>query len=367
MFLARLGSLNALEQLKTTGVLRTILGAALPSADTVGRVFSLIDSETLRNINRKIYSQLKRNKALEPPEHGLITLVLDGHESECSDLQKCDGCLTRKVKTSDGEKEQYYHRHVTALLVFRNWCLLLDTEPQRPKEGEQAAAIRLLERVLEDYPRAFDIVAADALYCNAPFINFVTDAGKDVIVVLKDERRDIFKDATSLFAGQPPSAILDDGKVVRHCWDASGFQSGTDIKQPMRVVKTIETRVVRRHLDKDKVEPTTKETSTWSWITSLSSVRANTKVAVQVGHSRWSVENQGFNEMVNDYSSDHVYRHDPTAILNFWLLCSTAYNLFHCFFWRNLQLAIRQQHTMLHIARMVQAELYADTISDRPP
>jgi len=367
MFLSRLGSLNALEQLKDNGALAEILGAALPSADTVGRVFALIDSDTLRFINKKIYSQLKRNKALEPPAHGLTALVLDGHESECSDLQKCDGCLTRKIQTTNGEKEQYYHRHVTAQLVFRNWSLLLDTETQRPGEGEQAAAIRLLERTLKDYPRGFDVVAADALYCNAPFINFVIDAGKDVIVVLKDDRRDLYKDAISLFSGQPPGSIIDDGKVVKEIWDASGFLSGTDIKRPMRVVMTRETRRIRRHLDKNSDEPVSELTSTFMWVTSLSSVRANTSAVVTLGHSRWTIENQGFNEMVNHWSSDHVYKHDPTAILNFWLLCQTAYNLFHCFYWRNLKQIIRHKHTMLHIARLVQAELYADTIPEQPP
>jgi hypothetical protein len=50
MFLARLGSLNALEQLKDGLALRTFVGAELPSADTVGRVFALIDSNTIRKV-----------------------------------------------------------------------------------------------------------------------------------------------------------------------------------------------------------------------------------------------------------------------------------------------------------------------------
>ena len=37
-----------------------------------------------------------------------------------------------------------------------------------------AAAHRLLARVLETYPRAFDVVLADALYATAPFINFLS-------------------------------------------------------------------------------------------------------------------------------------------------------------------------------------------------
>ena len=89
------------------------------------------------------------------------------------------------------ERVQYYHRHVTAQLVFRNFSLLLDIEPQQPGDSETAAAERLLGRVLKDYLRAFDVVVVDALYCGAPFINYVIDSGKHIVVVAKDERHDL--------------------------------------------------------------------------------------------------------------------------------------------------------------------------------
>jgi len=42
--------------------------------------------------------------------------------------------------------------------------LMVDAEPMRSGEDEVATAIRLLERVIASYPRAFDVVIADALY-----------------------------------------------------------------------------------------------------------------------------------------------------------------------------------------------------------
>jgi hypothetical protein len=47
--------------------------------------------------------------------------------------------------------------------------LLLDLEPQRAGEAEPATVLRLLERALAAYPRAFDVVLADAYYAVAPF------------------------------------------------------------------------------------------------------------------------------------------------------------------------------------------------------
>jgi hypothetical protein len=78
--------------------------------------------------------------------------------------------------------------------------LLPDHEPQRANEGEVADALRLLEGVIGSYPRAFDLVLADALYGTAPFFNFLLARGKHALVLLKDERRNLFQDAAALFA-----------------------------------------------------------------------------------------------------------------------------------------------------------------------
>lgn len=371
MFLGRLGSLNALEQLKHgSRILSAFIEADLPSADTIGRVFSLIDADTIRHANWEIYTQLKRNKAFEVLAHGLIPVNIDGHESHATYNRCCEGCLERTMnKGTDSEKIQYYHRHVAAQLVFENFYYLLDIEQQCPGEDERAAAKRLLERVLKKYPRGFDVVVADAMFCGAPFINFVIDSGKDIVVVAKDDRFDIVKDANGFFHNKPPSIVTSDPKVERQCWDAEGFE-WSEVKQPFRVVKTVETKTVRRQL-RDKttgLRLVKKEISSWMWITTLPTIRANTEAVVKIGHDRWKIENNGFNEMVNHWFSDHVYKHHATAMLNFWLVCMMANNVFHCFYLRNLKAAVQKRYTMLHVAQEVKLTLYErSTRATRPP
>jgi hypothetical protein len=120
MCLGRLGSLNSLEQLRSqSSWLKENLRSVLPSTDTLGRVFSKIDTDTLRQVNHQFYDRLKRNKALELKSHGLIAVVVDGHESHATYLRCCDGCLERTInKGTDSERIQYYHRNVTAQLIF---------------------------------------------------------------------------------------------------------------------------------------------------------------------------------------------------------------------------------------------------------
>ena len=68
MILVRLGSLNALEQTRPSRFWNHWLGGPIPSADTVGRVFALTDCDTIRAGIHEVYTPLKRNKALEPPQ-----------------------------------------------------------------------------------------------------------------------------------------------------------------------------------------------------------------------------------------------------------------------------------------------------------
>ena len=199
MILTRLGSLNAVEQTRCSTFWRRFLQDPLPSADTLGRVASRMNPEPVREALRALYSDLKRNKALPPPWHGLMPLVLDGHESHATQNRHCPECLQRTISTSHGEYTQYYHRHVTAMLLGGDFPLLLDVEPQRPGEDEVTTALRLLERVLKNFPRAFDVVLGDALYTDPRFFNFVLDHGKDVLTVLKNDNRALLVDARALF------------------------------------------------------------------------------------------------------------------------------------------------------------------------
>lgn len=217
-----------------------------------------------------------------------------------------------------------------------------------------------------NYPRAFDVVVADELYAKSNFFNVILEHKKDVMAVLKDDRRDILKDVDGFFTGKAPTYVFHHNGTEIKCWDASGFLSWPQVKEPVRVIRTQETKApVCRQLD-GKLHD--QPVSSWTWVTTLSTLRAPTQTAVAIGHARWNIDNNGFNESANHYFSDHVYRPEPTAMLNFWLLCIMAYNFFHCFYLRNLKPAVRAAFTMLHVSRQVQAELYCCSgLIEQPP
>lgn len=362
MFLTRLGSLNALEKRGKNCFWARWIGSPLPSADSLGRIASLLDHEDIRSVNQDLYQRLKRNKSLAPPAHGLMVLCIDGHESHWSYRRSCSGCLQRKIKTSKGERLQYYHRQVTAILMGGGLNFIVDSEAQIPGEDEVATALRLLKRIFDSYPRAIDVINADALYTDPRLFQFARLRGIDVITVLKSEQRDLIKDARGLCEVQKPKLIKSRHRQCL-CWDMEGFSSWTQVNQTVRVVRSEETWNVRRQLDGMLEE----QKSEWLWVTTLSQNQADTSMILQLGHTRWTIENEGFNELTNRWHADHVYRHEENAILSFALLCFIAFNLFHAFYFRNLKPQVRVNMTMLHAARKIRASLDADAKIQRPP
>jgi hypothetical protein len=354
MFATRLGSLNALEQTRASSAWRSYLGKhRFPSADTLGRVAARMDLDELRSLTRHIYSRLKRNKALLAPRHGLIALVLDAHETTASyRRRRCPGCLQREVKTANGPRTQHYHRLVVASLVGEDFHLFIDAEPIQEGEGEVSAALRLVRRVHAHLPRAFDLVIGDSLYAEAGFFKAVIDLGKDVLTVIKQEARELMQDARALFEALPPRVVRVDQTEYR-IWDEKGFRTWPTLGVPVRVVRTLETKKLRRQID-HRIEEVQSE---WFWVTTLDPAAASTEDVVQIGHSRWTIENRGFNEAANHWAMDHVYRHDPVAIVAFWLLGMVAYNLVHTFYRRDIKPARRLRQSLQTVVELLKAEL----------
>jgi hypothetical protein len=94
-------------------------------------------------------------------------------------------------------------------------------------------------------------------------------------------------------------------------------------------------------------------------VTTLPVQTVSTARAVSFGHQRWDIENHGFNELVNGWHADHIYKHDPNAIECFLLIAFLAFNTFQAFFARNLKPQIRKGRTRIFWCRFMAAEIYA--------
>ena len=340
LFACNRTSLNSLEKdlVHFPKRLRGLVGPRPPSVDTIGRVYSQADSDGLRHMLVQVHHRLKRNKALADGDE-LKFIAVDGHEFFKSRKRCCAQCQQR-ILTIDGEEVvEYYHQGVVCHLIGHQLAVPLDVELLRPGEGEETTAKRLLQRVFANYPRYFDVVCGDALYFDAPFINFCLEHHKHALVVVKGEHRLLLQDAQGLFAQQPPH-VWQDGKRTVQCWDAEGFRTAEGVQKPLRVVQTRETvrrreRVARQWQEKE-------ETSLWMWTTTLSKRQLPSRGVWWAGHHRWDAENGCFNTLSMHWGLDHCFKHEPAAVVNFVLTLFLAYVLLQCFWQRNVKKPLRK-------------------------
>ena len=268
LFATARGSLNSLEkEVRIPARLRGLVGPRVPSADTIGRVYKRLDSQPLRDMLSSINHQARRNKALGQGGE-LIMAAVDGHEFFASRKRCCPWCQTRTIQLKDKTVTEYYHRGVVCHLTGRELALPLDLELQLPGEGEETTAKRLLERVFSEYERFIDVVTGDALYLDAPFINFCLDHHKHVIVVIKGDHRLLLQDAQQLFSQRTPGEWSEGRRTIRY-WDEEGFTSCEGVKAPLRVLHTEETVRRREQISQQEKE----ETCCWYWATTLSKNR----------------------------------------------------------------------------------------------
>jgi hypothetical protein len=350
LFATRRGSLNGLEQdLRIPARLRGIVGARVPSVDSIGRIYGLMDSQPVRQILCDIAHRFKRNKALTSLE-GWYVAAIDGHEFFSSRKRCCPHCQTRTLTVDGQPVTEYYHQGVVCHLIGQSVALVLDVELLQPGEGEETAAKRLLERVFVHYPRFFDIVVGDALYFNGPFINFCLDRHKHVIVTAKGDHRLLVQDAKGLFGQQQAGCwVNDNGKQTNRFWDEEGFTSCEGVKPPLRVLRTEETKLRRERIGGQWLE--TDQTTTWCWATTLSKSQLSTRGLWRCGHARWDIENDCFNTLATHWGLDHCFKHTATAIVNFLLTSFIAYALLQSFWQRNLKSALRSGLTLIGLAR----------------
>jgi hypothetical protein len=131
----------------------------------------------------------------------LLFVSLDANEHFHSRSRCCPCCCQREIEVLDdhGQKQkviEYYHRYVFAQINGPKLNLLLDLEPIRPGEAEAEAALRLLGRIRRVYGvRFFDAVTIDAWYVQGPLVKAVKKLGWMWLVVLKQERMEVFQEA----------------------------------------------------------------------------------------------------------------------------------------------------------------------------
>ena len=281
---------------------------------------------------------LKANKALESCKiKGLLFLSLDANEHFASRSRCCDCCRQREIQETDaqGQKQtviEYYHRYVFAQLNGPKLNVLLDLEPIRPGEGEAQAALRLLGRIRRVYGvRFFDAVTMDSWYVQGPFLQAVEKLGWEWIVVLKQERMQVFQEARTLSGGQKATLAFEDKARRRQVklWEIKDLDFSESYHGKVWMVHSEEQWVEQKVVAGTRVSQ--PQTSHWWWMVSAGLQGYPCQVVYEGGHRRWGIENKAFNELTQFYHLEHCYHHEPNAMLAQMLILMLGFVLFSAY------------------------------------
>ena len=344
----RLPSLNALEgELKRTPWQRLLGGKAEPghksfSADTVARVLDSLQLDPLRQILHALIHQTERKKVFrDGPLGAQRRVALDGWEPFSSYDRHCTDCLTRTVLRGEHRVLQYYHQFVVALLLGETAELVLDFEPLRTADmrrqngestdrhdGEQTAALRLIDRLHATFGSWLHLFVLDALYPNGPVMTRLTELGYGAVITVKKETDEPLKEALNLMRHQPAVKTWENlqRKEQIKAWDIDEIETLDTFGGKVRVVRA-------------EVSPT-RGGKTHVWCAAVVGQRAR-QLRVQTIHriqrSRWHEENTAFNQWTQLWHLTHVYRHKPGAVVALLLLWLLAFNLMQLFVYRRLR------------------------------
>jgi Transposase DDE domain len=374
--LLRIRSFNALEPRLGEKPFLRLVGAAperkrLCSVDTVGRCLCRIDLASVRAILVGMLQKAERNKVFREGWHGALRYVaIDGWEPFCSRHRHCAECLVRRVKikakdgTPIGVVPEYYHRYAVALLIDERFDLVVDIEPVLPKdlrplivkgkgptarlvkaaldEGELTAGTRLIRRVKQTFGWV-DVVVADALYANGPFLTTLDSLGLGAVVIARKEHEEPLREALHLWATQPPHKIIEDEKANEQIalWDCRDLETLTTYKGKIRCVRGCLTRL------KHPEQPS----STWCMLVTGKATRLSPEKVLAVARARWHIENTGFHQWTTRWKLGHVFRHHPVALRSLFWLFLTGYDLLTLF--QYLQLRSYGRDCGKHVTRTI--------------
>jgi Transposase DDE domain len=341
-------SLHQIEAECRRGALARRIGPL--SEDCLGYALERQDPAALFALGCELSRRLKRNGVLRSDwARGLIVAAVDGTEICSSFVRCCQACMERTVKRKVGEEfceeVQFYHRIVVVTIVSTPFPIPLGLRFQKQGEGEVACALTLLEDLIDQLGRRFfDLLVADALYLQKPFVEAIEALGLDWVLTLKENQPELLAEAQRLTAG-PADFQHSDSQQDLQLWHAPDVDWPA-ANRSIRVVKTVRNqkknglRVTRdqernkRHVRETRVEQSTNFYASNFVLGSIPPLFLH-----QVGRSRWSIDVEVFQTITTEghLKKPSVHQRRGRALVVLTMIRLLAYTLTLVFYHRQVR------------------------------
>jgi len=327
--------------------LKHLVKGRIPKVDAIRDLLTRLAPKEVETIHGSVIKHIRRNGVQRGGTiDRYVVAAIDGVELFSSTKKSCSTCLTRK---NHAGKTEYFHRSVVCASVGKDPHIIYGQEMLRPRdgadkdEGELTGGKRLIIRLKKQFGHFADVIVADALYLNAPFINTVLQCGMDVVIRLKDENRLIFQDAEGMFKkGVGRQQGFRKKQTEISVWDLSGFEM-TNVTPKVRVVKFQE----KHHSAKG-------EETRYMWlVTTL--MTTDYRTLWEMMHKRWDIENNAFHQLKTYYHAKHCYCHSAIEVI--FILQLIAFNIRELFLFCRMKGFDKSKTTRKSVTRKFRDDL----------
>ena len=328
------------------------------SDDTIGYALQRQSPEPVFALSCEIARRLKRNGVLRSDwSRGLVVAAVDGIEICSSFVRCCDACMERKIEHKvNGEMRtdmQYYHRIVVVAVVSTPFPIPLGLRFQKNGEGEVACALALLKDLDQQLGRRFlDVLVADALFLQAPFVKEVENLGLIWAFTLKENQPELLREAQRFTQASPAGVHTEPDREIRY-WHLPEVDWPV-ADRLVRVVKTVRienrNRVTVSEEDGHRIKRKTAapQESTNFYATNFELGSVSPLFIHQFSRSRWRIDTEVFQTITTDCHLKHPAVHQTTALVVLTMIRFLAYTLSLVFYHRQVRSHARGKCETFH-------------------
>jgi hypothetical protein len=339
------GPVHRIEAECHNGVLRKRIGPL--SEDTIRYALQRQSPDEVFDLGCRVARQLKRNGVLRSDwARGQVVAAVDGIEICSSYSRCCETCLERTVQRNVNDKleewTQYYHRLSAVTVVSTRFPIFLGIRFQKPGESEVACSLALLQELVAKLGKRFvDILVADALYLQTPFIRAVEPLGLDWVINLKDNQPELAAEAERL-TNRPADDHDSSAQQQLQLWHLPEVDWPV-ADRLVRIVKAVRVQKANRVTVRQQQGRPIREkqpapiVSTNYYATNVELGTIPPSFIHQLGRSRWVIDAQAFQTITTDCHLKQPSVHQSCALVVLTMIRVLAYTLAMVFYYRQMR------------------------------
>lgn len=297
-----------------------------PSDTTVRTILDKVPTSKLKPLFKPYLEELDYQGIIQKHEvlDGYSYIPIDGAQYFTSKKVHCENCLTKVIK---GETH-YHHNALAAVIVNPRYSEvfpvsleeIVKQDGKKKNDSELAAFKRLVPQIRQNLPSQRICIGGDALYANGPTVQFLQRPEIDMSFIFS------VKPGSQGYLFLQVERLEKEGKLTIYSTEANGKKYITKYANGLMLNGKYNDILVN-FIQHEEHDLKTGKMKLFSFITDIEITLKNYKKVVQIGRSRWKIENETFNTLKNNgYEFEHNFGHGKENLsANFSVLMFLAF------------------------------------------